>query len=286
MVAESSDPRPSRGATQLGAELKARLEQLGYVGWRGGPADPPAWAVWSALSARWERRITLIDLYQLEATARGIPVAELPQEERARMAAQVWAVQFPGWGLAGGWSRSPVPVEVVAYDPMWPARYADWEQRLRNAVGPVAQRLDHVGSTSVPGLMAKPVIDIQMSVLQLEDETKYAGQIARIGLPLRTRDSLHRFFCPPPTSPRTVHLHVCQSGSGWEREHLLFRDYLRAHPDVCQGYGTLKQELATIWREDRPAYTDAKTTFILDAAREAEVWAQAIGWQLSTDDGK
>lgn len=206
-------------------------------------------------------------------------MSDLPREDRARMAAQVWAVQFPGPGVATSWTRSAEPVVMVPYDPTWSTAYADWEQRLRQALGPATQRLDHVGSTSVPGLGAKPVIDNQISVPELEDEAMYEGQLASVGLALRTRDSLHRFFCPPPTSPRTVHLHVCQTGSNWEREHLLFRDYLRTHPEVRQGYRTLKQKLATIWREDRPADTDAKTTFILDAARDAEVWVAATGWQ-------
>lgn len=267
-------------SSELGDELRERLVDLGYAGWPHGPSAASAWELWSELFARWDRRITLIDLYQLEAAARGIPVARLPQSDRARMATQVWQTQFPGWSPADKRNLVHEPVVVVAYDPGWTRAFAEWELRLSEVLGPVPDRLDHVGSTAVPGLAAKPVIDIQLSVPKLEDESTYAPRLKSVGLPLRTRDDLHRFFCPPPAAPRTVHIHVCQSGSTWERDHLLFRDYLRNSPETRQQYGEVKRDLASRWRDDRPAYTDAKSNFILDAMNAAEGWAASTGWSV------
>jgi GrpB-like predicted nucleotidyltransferase (UPF0157 family) len=76
-----------------------------------------------------------------------------------------------------------------------------------------------------------------------------------------------------------VHVHVCGLGSSWERDHLLFRDYLRAHPDVCARYASLKQDLIYRWNSDRPAYGAAKTTFVLDTLGQAVHWAEMTRWK-------
>ncbi|MGC2190836.1 MAG: GrpB family protein [Candidatus Dormiibacterota bacterium] len=281
MGREGAEAEPLSDANELAAELAARLGQLGYAEWSGGPHQPTAWQVWAELYARFGRRITLIDLYQLEALARGVRVADLPEADRDRMAIQVLPVQFPDWTRNARPVGPHEPIEVVAYDPQWPALYASWKHRLWEALAESPLRVDHVGSTAVPDLAAKPVIDIQVSVQQLQDEARYVPQLEALGIPLRTRDSMRRFCCPPPGSPRTVQVHVCQADSVWEREHLLYRDYLRAQPEVRRHYGELKQELAKLWRNDRMAYTDAKTGFILDALIDAENWAAATGWRLT-----
>jgi len=146
------------------------------------------------------------------------------------------------------------------------------------ALGAAAVRIDHVGSTSVPGLAAKPVIDVQVSVSDLGDEESYVPATESAGLVLRTREDARRFFRPPPGTPREVHVHVCQAGGGWERDHLLFRDYLRARPEVHAQYGELKRELAAVWHDDRAGYTEAKSGFILDTLDDAGQWAVATGW--------
>ena len=115
---------------------------------------------------------------------------------------------------------------------------------------------------------------------EIGDEARYVGHLESIGLQLRSRDDIHRFFYPFPGQPRDVHLHVCQAGSGWEREHLLFRDYLRTHPAAGDRYLAAKRAAAVTWRDDRWAYTEAKTGVILDILDEAEAWARATGWAL------
>ncbi|MGH7643471.1 MAG: GrpB family protein [Candidatus Dormibacteria bacterium] len=266
---------------ELGSELQARLSQLGIPDWPTGPGAATASQVWLQLFRRFGRRINLVDRYRLEATALGVSVVDLTPADRDRMVEQVLPQQFPGWIRETEPTRINELIVVIPYDTHWPSLFANWESRVRDSLGVAALRVDHVGSTSVPGLEAKPVIDIQISVQNLEDEAGYAPQLSSLGAPLRTRDSLHQFFCPPPHRPRTVQFHVCPKGSAWEREHLLFRDYLRTHSDVRRSYGELKRELAVIWRDDRAAYADAKTGFVLDALTSAEKWATTTGWRLT-----
>lgn len=238
--------------------------------------DPPA--AFRRLHQRFGRRATLLDRYAIEAAVRGVTVDELDVDTRQRLGREVLAVQSPGLDLRPEAERRDESIDVVAYDGAWAARFRAWRERLREALGPVAARIDHVGSTSVPGLAAKPIVDIQVSVADPEDEPGYVPAIETCGLQLRAREPGHRYFRPPPNRTRDVHLHVCASGSAWEREHLLFRDYLRAHPDLAEAYGRLKEELARRHATDRLAYTDAKSNFILDSLERAEHWARRSGW--------
>jgi GrpB-like predicted nucleotidyltransferase (UPF0157 family) len=223
----------------------------------GDPAE-----VWRRLFERFGRRATLVDRYELEAHRKGIEVAQLDPELRSRLAAEVLAVQYPGIEILGATSRTPI--EVVPYDEEWPKTFELWRRRLASAAGPAAIRIEHVGSTAVPGLAAKPIVDIQVSVANVDDEASYVPAIESTGVPLRSRDDQHRYFRPSPDQPRVVQIHVCDAGGTWEHDHIVFRDYLRANPEVAAGYGQLKLELAAQWKDDRYAYTDAKSAFILD----------------------
>jgi GrpB-like predicted nucleotidyltransferase (UPF0157 family) len=171
------------------------------------------------------------------------------------------------------------PIELVPYDPTWPGVFEEMRARLATALGPVALRIDHVGSTAVPGLAAKPVIDIQVSVPDVDDESAYKEAMESQGLELRWIEPGHRYFRPPPDLPRLYHVHVCSTGSEWERVHLLFRDHLRTHGDSAQTYEALKGQLARDYRGDRIGYTDAKSPFIEDVLVRAERWAKETGWR-------
>lgn len=242
----------------------------------GDPAD-----AWRALRERFGPRITLVDRYDLEAAARGIRPEELPSELRARIGNEVLLIQFPGLEFVPSSERSPgSPIDVVPYDRTWPTRFVNLRRRLVTELGPVAVRVEHVGSTAVPGLAAKPIVDVQVSVADVEAEATYLRGIERVAAPLRSREPGHRYFRPAGNSVRDVHVHVCNAGSTWERDHLLFRDYLRAHPDARDAYGLLKSELASRYGDDRLAYTDAKSTFILDSLDEALEWAAKTDWKL------
>jgi 16S rRNA processing protein RimM len=157
------------------------------------------------------------------------------------------------------------PIVVVDYDPAWPSRYDAEAARLRDALGDVALRIEHVGSTSVPGLAAKPTIDIQLSVASFEPEHRYTKPLLRLGYEKFPDPGTpeHRIFVlPKGGAPREVNLHVCESGSDWERRHVAFRDRLRADAAACEEYAALKRELALKHGNDVESYADAKGDFI------------------------
>lgn len=205
----------------------------------------------------------MIDLYELVARERGLAAHQLPPDERVSLARSVMPDVWPGWSVTQGSERPGDVIEVVDYDEEWPVRFVSWQERLRTVLGGIALAIEHVGSTSVPGLPAKPTIDVQVSVPDLDNESAYVPPIESLGLQLRSRDALHRYFRPVPGAPREVHVHVCQAGSTWEQEHLLFRDYLREHSAAREAYSRTKCEAAARWADDPFAYTDAKSDIIL-----------------------
>ena len=159
-------------------------------------------------------------------------------------------------------------IRIVPYDPEWPARFEAERQRLVDALGTVALRIEHNGSTAVPGLSAKPVIDIQISVAHLQPIDAYRTSLERAGythVP-HPDDAFAPFFHRPATWPHDYHVHVVEAGSAEERRTLQFRDYLRKYPGAAQEYDELKRSLAARFAgEDdasREAYAAAKTDFI------------------------
>jgi GrpB-like predicted nucleotidyltransferase (UPF0157 family) len=153
------------------------------------------------------------------------------------------------------------PVVIVAPDPAWPAIFADERHRLL----PLGfSAIEHVGSTAVPGLPAKPVIDIMGRIPALPPDPALLARLAEMGfLSLETgmtdRSFLHR---PADTARLAVHLHLMPE-IGWSRlRERRFRDFLLAHPETARAYGQLKTVLAGRHRDDRKAYTFAKTDFI------------------------
>lgn len=257
--------------------LAAKLEAIGLTSTDfGEPGE-----AWLRLHRRFGRRATLVDRYELEAAARGVTVEGLDDELRGQLTREVLKAHWPGFEIVPGSDRASAdPIEVVDYDPRWPERFHSWRERLARELGPAAQLIEHVGSTAVPGLPAKPVIDVQVSVPDLDDEASYVAPIERVGVALRSRDAEHRYFRPAGQRARDGQVHVCAAGSAWEREHVLFRDYLRANADAAAAYGRLKRRLAERYRADRIAYNEAKTGFILDHMELAERWAADTGWSV------
>jgi len=159
-------------------------------------------------------------------------------------------------------------IEIVPYDPGWPAAFEAEAVRLRAALGALALRIDHNGSTSVPGLGAKPIIDIQVSVAALQPLSAYRIPLEAIGyvhLP-HPDDAFCPFFHRPMEWPHTHHVHFVERGGPEERRTLAFRDYLREHPGTAHDYEQLKRALATQLaasdHESRERYARAKTDFI------------------------
>jgi GrpB-like predicted nucleotidyltransferase (UPF0157 family) len=135
--------------------------------------------------------------------------------------------------------------------------------RIAAAIGHVAVRIEHVGSTAVPGLAAKPVIDIQISVPSLEPMEPYRRGLERIGYAYRPDDeSEHRFFHLDLGGARTFNVHVCAAGGAWERRHLAFRDHLQKDREEAVRYEAVKRGLATRFGHDVDAYADSKSPYI------------------------
>lgn len=177
------------------------------------------------------------------------------------------------------------PVLIVEYDASWPRLFAELGMALRGALGEIAQRIDHIGSTSVPGLAAKPVIDVQISVADFQPLDLYRIPLVRAGFQFRAENTelTKRYFREGPGERRT-HIHVRRSGSFSEQLALLFRDYLRANAVAAGEYAAFKRDCADRFRNDRSAYTEAKAPLIWDIVRKADGWAQRTGWQPGESD--
>jgi GrpB-like predicted nucleotidyltransferase (UPF0157 family) len=164
------------------------------------------------------------------------------------------------------------PVEVVDYDPDWTRAYAEERDRIGAAIGAAILAIEHVGGTAVPGLPAKPVIDLMVGVEDIERAGPAVAGLINLGyeyIPeLESELPDRRYF--RRGTPETHHVHMVPVASDYWVEHLLFRDYLRSHPQAAEEYGKLKRALANRFRFDRDAYRAGKVPFIdtvVDAAR-------------------
>jgi putative glutamine amidotransferase len=153
---------------------------------------------------------------------------------------------------------------IVDYDPTWPSRFESEATAIRSALGDQVVRVDHVGSTSVPGLAAKPVVDIQVSVRAIIPRGTYAEPLVGVGYrwALDPWTDEHEYFSRDVEGERAFQVHVCRAWSEWERRHIAFRDWLRANPDDAAAYERLKRELAGRHPSDTYSYGEAKTEFI------------------------
>jgi len=176
-------------------------------------------------------------------------------------------------------------VEIVDHQPVWPVAFAELGAGLRGVLGDVAVRIDHIGSTSVPGLAAKPVIDVQISVRSFEPLDAFRLPLEDFGLVYRedNPERTKRYFREAPGRRRT-HVHVRRLGSFSQQFPLLFRDFLRCHPAAAAEYAAVKRRCAAEFRNDRHGYVAAKEPFVWDIIRRADAWAQSAGWTLGPSD--
>ncbi len=155
-------------------------------------------------------------------------------------------------------------IEVVEYDPLWPEQFAAERRLLETALGAwLAGPIEHVGSTAIVGMVAKPVIDIMVPVVDLPSSKGAiaAAQALHYNYWPYKADLMH-WFCKPSPVYRTHHLHIVPLGSALWKERLLFRDTLRTDSRWFQEYAVLKRRLAQQYRNDREAYTEAKGAFV------------------------
>ena len=156
------------------------------------------------------------------------------------------------------------PYAIGPSDPDWPSRFQSEAAAIRAALGDQVTRIEHVGSTSVPGLAAKPVVDIQVSVRSMAPRSAYADALVGLGYrwAIDPWSVEHEFFSKDTSGERAFHIHVCPDGSEWERRHIAFRDWLRANPEDAARYERLKRELAERHPRDIYSYAAAKSDFI------------------------
>jgi len=177
----------------------------------------------------------------------------------------------------GAANSEDAPITVVPYCATWPARFASEALLLQSALRPwLVGDIEHIGSTAVPGLWAKPVIDIMAPVFDLESSWGAIAAAQAVGYCYFAykADEMH-WFCKPSPAARTHHLHLVPWRSPLWQERIAFRDCLRSSASLAQRYQNLKLELAAQFPHDREAYTDAKGPFIasvLSAWRAGRAW--------------
>lgn len=167
--------------------------------------------------------------------------------------------------LIGG--REQASVVIVDYDPGWPARFESECERVRLVLGAAVMRIEHIGSTAVPGLGAKPVIDLLVTVEDPEEDAVLVPAMESAGYLLRVREAGHRMFRAPA---RDVHVHVWADSDPEVERYLRFRDQLRQSAEDRLAYEHLKRELAKRKWDDMNDYADAKSELIASILNKAE----------------
>ena len=171
-------------------------------------------------------------------------------------------------------------IRVVDYNSQWPRLYEEERRRILEVLGHIIVGIEHTGSTAVPNLGAKPIIDIMVAVPNPSDAKKRIKPLESIGyeyVPKREASIPERryFHKGRPPKEQHYHLHMVELTSDFWKRHLLFRDYLRTHSKVAQEYYELKKTLAIKCSSDRDAYTTAKTAFIESVITKAKVEKEA-----------
>ena len=174
-------------------------------------------------------------------------------------------------------------IVISPYDPQWPLEFRQLGMPLRAALGDLALRIDHIGSTAVPGLVAKDVIDVPISSLGYHFWDIDTCDHVPPGRTDTASEWSKLYFSEPP-GQRPTHVHVRQAGRPNQRYALLFRDYLRADPSVAAAYAQIKEALARLHPEDFDAYYDVKDPVCDIVMAAAERWATSVGYAPGEPD--
>jgi GrpB-like predicted nucleotidyltransferase (UPF0157 family) len=164
------------------------------------------------------------------------------------------------------------PIIVEDYDPHWPEQFDVLRARIAAVLGPLAAAIEHVGSTAVPGLAAKPIIDIDVLLYAAGGLPEAITRLAALGYQHRGDLGVHgrEAFRPPPND-LPHHLYVCAPECLEYARHITFRNHVRAHPEDAHAYERLKRALAVEFRNDREAYNQAKTEFVEAVLQRAAI---------------
>lgn len=170
-------------------------------------------------------------------------------------------------------------VRIVDYDPRWPELYEKEKCLILGVIGETVVDIEHVGSTAVRGLGAKPIIDIMIALNHLGDSAKCVEPLESIGYEYvaeyeKLMPERRYFHRGKPPEEQHYHLHMVELTSDFWRRHLLFRDYLRTHTEVAREYADLKRKLAAKYGSNREGYTEAKTHFIESVVAKARADTQ------------
>ncbi|HEY2750712.1 GrpB family protein [Phenylobacterium sp.] len=161
-------------------------------------------------------------------------------------------------------------VEVVPYDPRWPEQYRRERVAVLALGGDDLVELEHIGSTAIPGLAAKPIIDMMAAAPDMALAARAIGRLERAGYARVDTGARERLLLRKHETPRSIfHLHIVEMNTWDHRHERLMRDYLLTHPDTASAYGDLKASLAKLHAADRLAYTRAKTAFIQEVVDKA-----------------
>ena len=162
--------------------------------------------------------------------------------------------------------KIPSPIVIESYHPEWPRRFNRESFLIRLMIGAYITVIEHIGSTAVPRLAAKPVIDMLIGVKNLADTPRFVSRLKKLGyfyVPEYEKDlPERRYLYKQKHKEDTFHLHMVEPESEFFGRHIAFRDYLRSHPEAVTEYAELKLRLAREFGSDRAEYTDAKSEFI------------------------
>lgn len=168
-------------------------------------------------------------------------------------------------------------VHIAEYDPRWPALYEQERAALALALGPLALDIQHAGSTSVPGLAAKPIIDIAVAIEEYPLPTAAIDAVVALGYEHMGEFGIPRRHYFRKGSPRSHHVHIVELANPEWENFVIFRDYLRTHPQALSQYEALKRELAQTHRHNRELYTESKSPFIRQAIERAKERREKYG---------
>lgn len=167
-------------------------------------------------------------------------------------------------------------IEVVPYNPNWVMMYEEEAARIKKVMNTILINITHIGSTAIPGIKAKPVIDILVEVKDIGEVEQYNNEMEKLGYePMGEYGIPGRRFFIKGGNNRTHHIHVFQEGNKEIERHLNFKEYLIAHPDVAKEYSKLKEKLAAEFTYDIENYVKGKSELIQEIDEKARLWKKS-----------
>ncbi|MGB2782423.1 MAG: GrpB family protein [Atribacterota bacterium] len=164
-------------------------------------------------------------------------------------------------------------VEVVSYNSNWKGMYKEESEKIKNILSDIIIDIHHIGSTAIPEIKAKPVIDILVEVKDIETVDRYNNKIEEFGYEVMGEYGIpKRRFFKKGGNKRTHHIHIFQTGNEEIERHINFKEYLIAHPDKGREYSKLKEELINKYSYDIESYTQGKNDFIKEIDKKAKLW--------------